>query len=88
MVEADRIRAVLTAQSIYVKFGSHRAREYALRSLKRRPQAYWSLRRNTGPGGVYAVTSVEIARFRREAHAKFTILRAPYDDLMPCWGAD
>jgi hypothetical protein len=75
---------------IYIRFGSHRAREYGLRALGRRPQAYFSLTRETGPGGVYAVSEEEYTAIRAAiAGARWqhsvTRLRGPYDDLMECW---
>ena len=71
---------------IYIRFASHRAREYGLRALDRQPQAYWSLARETGPGGVYAVTEAECQAMRAYSdHARFTRLRGPYEDLRECW---
>jgi len=70
----------------YIRFASHRAREYGLRALPRRPQAYYSFRRQTGPGGVYLVTEPEIDQMRASSgHARFTRLRGPVDDLLECW---
>lgn len=70
----------------FIRFGSHRARMYGLQALPRKPQAYWSFKRDTGPGGVYEVTEEEIARMRASSHhARFTRLRGPYDDLRECW---
>lgn len=72
---------------IYIRFASHRARDYALRTLDRKPQAYWSLRRSSGKG-IYAVTEAELETIRTKGgqHAQhFTQLRAPYDDLGECW---
>lgn len=71
---------------IYIRFSSHRARDYGLRAIDRKPQAYWSLTRNTHPGGVYAVTEAEAEQMRAYSdHARFTRLRGPYDDLRECW---
>lgn len=71
---------------IYIRFSSHRARQYGLRALDRKPQAYWSMRRRTHPGGVYAVTEAEIATMRVSwRHARFTRLRGPFADLRQCW---
>lgn len=70
---------------IYIRFGSHRARQYGLGALDRKPQGYWSMTRHTHPGGVYAVTAAEYARIRETSHAPCTRLRGPYDDLMECW---
>lgn len=76
---------------IYVRFGSHRAREYGLRALAqlpdaRKPESFFSLKRETGPGGVYAVTETEITAMRSYSrHARFTRLKGPHGDLMPCW---
>ena len=70
----------------FIRFSSHRARSYGLRALDRHPQAYFSFHRKTGPGGVYEVTAEEIARMKaRLGHARFTVLRAPYSDLIQCW---
>lgn len=74
---------------VYVRFASHRAREYGLRALTRTPQAFYSLRRETGRG-VYALTAEELATIRASvARARWatsiTVLRGPYDDLHPCW---
>ena len=72
--------------TVYVRFSSHRARTYGLRALDRKPQAYFSFDRATGPGGCYLVTEAEVAAMRASSkHARFTILRGPYDDLSPCW---
>lgn len=69
----------------FVKFTSHRARDYGLRALDRKPTAYFSLNRDTGKG-VYEVTEEEIAKMRdSSSHAHFTRLRAPHTDLMQCW---
>jgi hypothetical protein len=74
---------------IFVRFGSHRARSYGLRALSRKPQAYFSLRRKTGPGGVYLVTRAEATQMQAASqHARFTELRGPFDDLQPCWRFD
>jgi hypothetical protein len=71
---------------IYIRFSSHRAREYGLRALDRKPQAYWSLKRRTGPGGVYLVTEDEARAMRAySGHARFTRLRGPFEDLWECW---
>lgn len=71
---------------VYVKFGSHRAREYGFRAIGRKPQGYWSLRRRTGPGGCYAITHDEVVQMRAYSkHARFTILRGPFQDLNKCW---
>lgn len=71
---------------VYIKFGSHRARDYGMRAIGRKAQGYWSLRRNTGPGGCYTVTRAEVEKMRAYSkHARFTILRGPYMDLSPCW---
>ena len=67
---------------IFIRFASHRARHNGLAALTRKPQAYWSLHRRTGPGGVYAVTEDEIKAMRS---ARFTRLRGPYADLRECW---
>lgn len=70
----------------FVKFTSHRARDYALRELERKPTSFFSTQRETGTGGVYEVTEAEIVAMRNGSrHARFTILRPPYDDLMECW---
>lgn len=70
---------------LYIRFSSHRARQYGLRALDRKPQAYWSLARRTHPGGVYAVTEDEARAMREYSnHARFTRLRGPYTDLHPC----
>lgn len=69
----------------YIRFGSHRARQYGLQALDRRPQGFWSLRRRTGPGGVYLLTDAEVERMRAYSdHARFTVVRGPYDDLLEC----
>ena len=72
---------------IYIRFSSHRARDYGLRALDRQTQqAYFSCRRDTGPGGVYLMTEAEIATMRAYSrHARFTRLRGPYTDLLLCW---
>lgn len=73
---------------MFVKFGSHRARQYGLRALDRKPQAYYSFARKTGPGGVYKVTIAEAERMRASSvHAKFTVLRGPYEDLQECFSS-
>ena len=68
----------------YIRFSSHRAREYGLRALDRRPLSYYSWKRKTGPGGVYELTEEEIAKLRGERLVRFTRLRGPYDDLLRC----
>lgn len=74
---------------VYIRFGSHRAREYGLQAIERKPQAYWSLRRQSYPGGIYLVTAEEIAQMRAASrHVRLTVLRPPYDDLMMCWKGD
>ena len=74
---------------IYIRFGSHRARQYGLRALDRKPRAYWSMQRKTGPGGVYAVTEDEARAMRAySCHARFTRLRGPFTDLCECWSGD
>lgn len=71
---------------MFIRFSSHRARHYGLRAITRTPTAFYSLRRATGPGGVYQVTPAEALVMRESSgHARFTELRAPYDDLMECW---
>lgn len=69
----------------FIRFGSRRARHYGLEAIKRRPKSYYSWQRTTYPGGVYAVTDEEIAQMRSySSHARFTVLRKPYGDLMEC----
>jgi hypothetical protein len=70
---------------IFIRFSSHSSRSYALRALDRKPQGYWSLKRKTGPGGVYAVTEAEIAILRQSRYVHFTRVRGPHDDLLECW---
>jgi len=71
---------------IYIRFSSHRARAYGLRALDRKPQAYYSFKRRTHPGGVYAVTEDEARAMRAYSnHARFTRLRGPFEDLWECW---
>lgn len=70
----------------FIKFTSHRSRDYALQCLDRKPPAYFSYKRETGRG-VYELTHQEIATIRTHSRAGgFTLLRGPYDDLMQCWG--
>lgn len=70
----------------YIRFGSHRARDYGLRAISRSPQSYYSNRRKTGPGGVYKVTRAEAEVIRSSSrHARFSFLRAPHDDLKETW---
>ena len=71
---------------IFIRFGSHRAREYGLRAIDREPQAYFAVRRNTGPGGVYLVSEAEISAMRAYSRlVRFTRLRGPFTDLLECW---
>lgn len=71
---------------VYIRFSSHRARTYGLRAIERQPQAYWSLKRETGPGGVYAVTPAELhVMLEYSRHVRLTCLRGPYEDLRECW---
>lgn len=71
---------------VYIRFSSHRARQYGLRALPYVPQAFFSLLRETGPGGVYAVSEADITTMREASrHARFTRLRGPYNDLHRCW---
>ena len=71
---------------MYIRFTSHRARQYGLRALTRTPESYFSYRRQTGPGGVYLVTEDEIRDMRAYSdHARFTRLQGPHDDLLRCW---
>jgi hypothetical protein len=73
---------------MFIRFSSHRAREYGLQALSRTPQAYWSMQRKTHPGGVYDVTEQEAEQIQAySGHARFTVLRGPYDDLHHCWPA-
>jgi hypothetical protein len=74
---------------VFIRFSSHRARSYGLRALNRTPIAYFSLRRETGPGGVYRVSEDEVEVMRTSSkHARFSRLRGPFDDLSPCWQFD
>lgn len=74
---------------LFIRFGSHRAREYGLRAIERKPIAYFSLRRATGPGGCYRVTVPEAQAIRAYSrHARYTVLRGPFGDLSPCWKFD
>lgn len=74
---------------IYIRFASHRAREYGLRCVHRKAQSFYSWDRSFHPGGVFAVTEDECERMRAySTHARFTRLRGPYDDLRECWPAD
>ena len=75
----------MVSDTVFVRFGSHRARDYGLRAIGRHPQAFWSLRRNTHPGGVYEITEAEVSVIQQEPHARFTRLRGPFDDLRRCW---
>lgn len=71
---------------IYIRFSSHRARDYGLRALDRKPQFYYSWSRRTHPGGVCTVTEDEARAMRAYSdHARFTRLRGPYTDLLLCW---
>ncbi len=69
--------------TVFVKFTSHRSRDYGLREIGKR-QSYFSTKRKTGYG-VYPATYLEIQTLRKCNRARFTILRAPYEDLMECW---
>lgn len=74
------------APSVYVRFGSHRARDYGFRALGRKPQGFFSNNRETGPGGTYLVTPDELEVMRNFSRlVRFTILRGPHNDLMKCW---
>jgi hypothetical protein len=71
---------------IYIRIGSHRARQYAFDAIGRKPQGYWSWQRRS-TGGFYAVTEAEYAAIRAAAAGcrwatSTTRLRGPYDDLM------
>lgn len=74
----------------YIKFPSHRARQYALRELEARGvaecQAYYSWRRSEG-NGIYLVTDEQLAVLdhAHSQHVRFTRLRGPFDDLRMCW---
>lgn len=72
---------------IYIRFASHRARQHGLRELDREPQGYWSMRRESYPGGIYGVTEAEYQKLRASVshHVRFTKIRGPYDDLRKCW---
>jgi hypothetical protein len=77
--------SVWSDQMVFIRFGSHRARDYGLRALSRRPKSFFSLRRNTSPGGVYQVTLAEVALMRAYSqHARFTSFK-DRGDLSPCW---
>lgn len=77
------------ADMVYIRFGSHRARRYGLRAIPRKPQAYFSFQRATGPGGCFLVSEEEIAQIQAYSrHARLTRMRAPFGDLSPCWKFD
>ncbi len=73
----------------YVRFTSHRARQYAFRALgydrEHSPEGFYSFRRPMAPGGCYRLTDEEVERIRGMHLVHFTILRGPYDDLLRCW---
>ena len=46
----------------FLRFNSHRARERAIRLIRRHPQAWYARGRSTGKGGTYEVTAEEQAR--------------------------
>lgn len=72
----------------FIRFGSHRARDYGFRVLgldNQRTQSFYSLRRNTASGGVYLLTPEQIAAIRGQHLVNFTVLRGPFDDLLHCW---
>jgi hypothetical protein len=70
---------------IFIRFTSHRARDCGLRAILRCPDAYYSFRRKSGPGGIYAVSPEEADTMRKYSSlVHFTRLRGPYDDLRRC----
>ena len=70
---------------VFVKFGSHRTRDYGLRLIERLgAQGYYSWSRNTGHG-VYEVTEDEL-KLLKEMIKRGTPTRfKDGDDLMKCW---
>lgn len=68
----------------YVKFTSHRSRDYAARKLGGLGQSYYSFQRDTGYG-TYQLTDEQIASIRGAHLIHFTRLRGPYTDLLRCW---
>lgn len=73
---------------MYVKFTSHRSRDYAMRLLGyvrgSYPQGYYSWDRETGKG-TYKLTPEQLEFITGKHLVWFTVLRGPYDDLRKCW---
>ena len=67
---------------IFIKFSSHRSREYGLQELGAR-QAFYSLYRETGRG-CYQVEESELLKLKENKRIHFSKLRAPFDDLHEC----
>ena len=73
---------------VVVSFMSHRARDNAMRLLKRKPTFLYSWDRGRSGKGYAAILPIELKRVRSigpRTTMRFTVLRGPYDDLAPCW---
>lgn len=74
---------------IFVKFLSHRARDYGLSAIgEPKPQSYYlsfsSPRANLKHRGIYKLTKKQLEALRSDgrSHAKFTVMKKA-DDLLP-----
>lgn len=68
----------------FIKFNSHRAREYGLALIGKRP-SFFSFDRDTGRGA-FQVSEKEIAQLKDSPRAHyFSVMREPYNDLAKCW---
>lgn len=84
----DTVEANQTSSSAtFVRFHSHRARDYGLRVLDRYPKAFYSLSHRPEKAGIYLVTPAEADKMRKSSsHARFDILKLPEAfNLAPCW---
>lgn len=96
-------QTITTAPDVvaYVKFPSHRARDYSLAVLKVDmalghpfPKAYYisfvSPRAQLKHYGIYGVSAMQLRVLQNakqeRSHVRFTVLKPPYNDLMECWG--
>lgn len=68
---------------VWIRFGSHRAREKALSAVpEMREKGHFSFRRETGRGA-YPWPAERLADLERIKG--WTRLRGPFNDLMKCW---
>jgi hypothetical protein len=76
-----------------IRFGSHRARDYAMRELKHqglpRPNGCYSMYRSFGAGGCYKVgpRQLEALRSPKLYTVKFSVVRNT-ENIHECWLTD